>query len=271
MGGSFVHRGPEAVEFAHGRADDTSFLVTGWATYYGGPMSCPIFLDGSAWVRDCRRVQFSDLAGSVDGGLTEAITFRDVLAEGLVARPLLGPVVVVVHARDPRAAAECGADAAICSTMMVVERVIWNGDDATAPTPVTDAAVIRAILDAQQTQAAPFGPDSVNNDCTLPGLYDYALTVADDIAPRVTCAVLGPTVEALRRAVDQRAGVGPALREDAVQTESRSWRDGVLVAHVTYRWLVVENAALMVRTHATPTKQDRAFLERLVELLSPTR
>lgn len=269
MGGSFVHRGDEATDFAHAQADASSFLVTGWATYLGQPLSCPIPLDGSTWARDCGRVRFSDVAGITDARLTDAITFRHALARGVVARPLLGPVVVVVHARDPRAAAECGADVAVCSAMMVVERVIWKGDDATAPGPVTEAAVIAALVAAQHTEAAPFAADSVNNDCALPGLFDYALTVPDDVAPRVTCAVLAPSSDALHRAVDQRPGVAPALRSGAVQMEARSYLHGVLTAHVTYRWLVVDNAALMVRTHATPTMADRAFLERLVGLLSP--
>ena len=267
MGDSFVHRGTEAIEFARGRMDASAFLVAGWATYFGPPVSCPLVMDGSSWERDCRRVRLSDVAG-ISGEMTDAVTFRDLLAVPSSFPPLLGPVVVAVHARDPRAGA-CVPDPAVCAAMMVVERVVWSGDSATDPAPISGGDVAAALLEAQDTVAAPFGPGSQISLCTLPGLAVYALAVPDDVAPRVTCANLAPSTEAMRRAVDQRPGVGATLRPKAVVVESRSTLNGVLTAHVTYRWLVVENVALMVRTHATPTARDRAFLEKLVELLSP--
>ena len=267
MGGSFVHRGTEAIEFARGRTDAAAFLVTGWATYFGPPVSCPLFMDGSSWERDCWRVRLSDVAG-INGEMTDAVTFRDLLAVASPPPPILGPLVVAVHARDPRAS-DCVPDPAVCAAMMVVERVVWSGDSATDPAPISGDDVAAALLEAQDTVAAPFGPGSQVNECTLPGLSIYALTVPDDVAPRVTCANLAPSTEAMRRALDQPPGVAATLRPKAVVMEARSWLSGVLTAHVTYRWLVVENVALMVRTHAKPTAGDRAFLEKLVELLSP--
>ena len=267
MGGSFVHRGTEAIDFARGRMDASAFLVTGWATYFGPPVSCPLFMDGSSWERDCRRVRLSDVAGIADE-MTEAVTFRDLLAAPSPFPPLLGPVVVAAHARDLRAG-ECVPDPTVCAAMMVVERVVWSGDSATDPAPISGDAVAAALLEAQDTMAAPFGPGSQISLCRLPGLAVYALTVPDDVAPRVTCANVAPSTEAIRRAVDQAPGVVATLRPKAVVMESRSWLRGDLTAHVTYRWLVVENVALMVRTHAKPTAGDRAFLEQLVDLLSP--
>lgn len=266
MGGSFVHRGPEAIDFARGRTDDKSFLVAGWATYFGYPVSCPLFMDGSSWDRDCIRVGLTDEAGTVQK-MTNAVTFRDLLHGPTRIHLLLGPVVVAVHARDPRAG-ECTPDPAVCSAMMVAERVVWNGDAATQPGPIAGPDLAAAIKDAQGSVATPYVADTQLDQCRMPGLAIYQVDVPDDVAPLVTCANLASSPEVLRRALDQPPGVAATLRPKAVVMEARSGLHGVLTAHVTYRWLVVKNVALMVRTHATPTAEDRALLEELVALLS---
>jgi hypothetical protein len=153
--------------------------------------------------------------------------------------------------------------------MMVVDRIAWNGDAATEPSPVTRSALVAAILAAQGTAPVPFGPDTTNPGCGLPGLYLYAVETPDDATPMVTCAVMAPTIEARKHGLDRPDGVAAALRAKAVSMEARSYLHGVLTAHVTDRWLVVQNVALMVRTEADPTGKDRRFLEDLVAALQP--
>jgi len=264
MGETQVFRGQAAIDHAAQQTDETAFLVTGWVTYLGAPLSCPLTRGPfGSWTNGCGDARFSDVAGLGDPLITPAITFRFVLGE-----PLLGPIVVVVHVHDPRAP-ECETEKAICDRMMVVDRLVWRGDAATEPVPVTRQSLTETIVAAQGTVAEPYGPDSQNAGCQLPGLYLYAVMVPDDVTPKVVCAVMAPSKEALSRALDRPEGAAAALRPKAVQMESRSYLHNVLTAHVTIRWLVVENVALLIRTEADPTKRDRAFLEQLAAALSP--
>lgn len=264
MGDTPVFRGEVAIAHAATLQDDSPFLVAGWATYFGQPVSCALFFGPySSWRNRCGQVRFSDVAGAGNRTIDDAITFRFA-----VDGPLLGPVVAVVHVHDARADT-CDTDRAICDGIMVVDRIVWRGDSATEPAPVTRASLVSAIDTAQGTIAAPFGPTSQNAGCDLPGLYTYALHVPDDVTPKVICAVAAPSIEALRRALDQADGAAAALRPKAVQMESWSKLHNVVTAHVTDRWLVVENVALMVRTQAEPTTKDRRFLDQLVAALQP--
>ena len=157
-----VLRGQAALDFADEQVDAAPFLVGGWVTYLPGPRFCPLIPNEEAgsWTRDCGPAQFADVAGTDDEKLTAAITFRFVLP-GLRT----GPVIAEVHVNDPRAD-ECGAARAACDAMMVVERTLWTGDDATAPGPLTAVAVADALTTAQGSRdMRAWGDNSVFKDC----------------------------------------------------------------------------------------------------------
>jgi hypothetical protein len=263
MGNSPVFRGLDAIEFAAGRTHTTPFLVTGWVTYWGGPFSCPFQPAGEPppWSRDCDRARFADLAGGLGGAIADAITFRYVLNAVQT-----GPVVAVVHVRDPRAT-ECGADAPFCAAMMVVDRIVWAGDSATAPGPL-DADEVGRVLETVQgsTDLEPLG-DGPILDCgeLLPAAEAYTVNSGRLMTPGVTLVQLEPTVDALHRAKDLPPGVEAALGDRSVSCTILSHAGPS--SSTTYRWLLIENAALLVRTSSTPTAKDRAFLERLEALL----
>jgi hypothetical protein len=224
-------------------------------------------LDGSSWQRDCIRVRLTDVAGTVDGELTDAITFRDLLGRGTPLRPF-APLVAVAHARDPRSS-ECTPEPSVCAAMMVVERVLWQGDAATDPGPITAADAAAAVGALQDVKLEPEALDMPAGVCDRQGLYPFVAYVPEDVTPGVTCADIGPSTEALRRAIHQAEGVNAALSPEAVLLESRGTLHGVTTSHVKYRWLVIENVAFLVRTQANPTRKDRAFLEKLMESLRP--
>ena len=250
-----VLRGDAALAFADEQADATSFLIGGWVTYYPGPRFCPIVPseEQGAWTRDCGPPEFTDIAGTVDQGLTKAITFRFAL-DGLPT----GPVIAEVHVHDPRAG-ECGPARAACDAMMVVERTIWAGDDATAPRPLTPAAVADVIATAQGSRdMRAWGEGSVFKDCgsTLPSAVLFTVDSGNGLTPGVTLVELEPTIDAMTRAA-------PA---NAVECETQALIDGVMTS-TDHRWLVVANAALLVRTNGEPTPEDRAFIDQLGRIL----
>lgn len=266
MGSSPVFRGRAAVDNAAAQVDTAPFLVTGWATFRGGPMSCPVVLDGRTWANECMRVRLSDIAGAIDDELTAAITFRDVFDQ--LGGYFSGPLAAVVHARDPRAAS-CEPDPAVCSAMMVVDRIVWRGDEATAPHPIDAARVGTSLATLQGSGVTPMGAGVNASGCGsagLPASLELAVDVGARRIPAVTSVTLGPTADAIHRAVPRPDGVDAALRPKAVDCEVYATA-GSSDLHVTYRWLLFDNAAALVRTHPEPTAKDRAFMEEFVRLL----
>jgi hypothetical protein len=246
-----VLRGQAALDFADAQADATSFLVGGWVTYYPGTRLCPIVPEdeSGSWTRDCGPARFTDVAGTVDEELTNAITFHFVL-EGLRT----GPVIAEVHVHDPRAG-ECGAARAACDALMVVERAIWTGDDARAAGPLTAAGIADVLVAAQGSRdMRAMGDGSVFTDCgsELPSAQLFSVESGNALTPGVTLVELEPTIDAMRRAA-------PA---NAVECETQALINGVMTS-TDHRWLVVANAALLVRTNGEPTGKDLAFIDRL--------
>lgn len=140
-------RGAAALARAQSAMDDSPFLVVGWVTYLPGPVFCPAQSAGdTSWLHDCVRPAFSDLAGADDATLSAAVTFRFALS-GLAS----GPVVAAVAVHDPRASS-CGAATAACDRLMVVQRIVWTGDGAADPQPISVSAV-QAVLGSQQRGA----------------------------------------------------------------------------------------------------------------------
>lgn len=247
-----VLRGEAALAFADGQADATSFLVAGWVTYQSGIRYCPMIPadEAQSWTRDCGRAQFADVAGTVDPAMTNAVSFRYVL-DGLAT----GPVIAEVQVHDPRAA-ECGAASVACDAMMVVQRMVWTGDDATAPAPLTADAVAKVLVAEQGSRdMRAWGDDSVFVGCgeAFPSSQVFTVASGDALKPGVTIVLLEPSIDAMRRAAPDRA----------IACESHAFLHGLETDATDYRWLVVANAALLVRSHGEPTPDDRAFIDGL--------
>jgi hypothetical protein len=269
IGDQLVLRGQAAIDFAASQIDDTPFLVGGWVDYEGGTRYCTIGPPPGhySWRSDCQHATFADLAGSWSPAQNDAITFHYAL-EGLHT----GPVVAVVRVHDPRAETCGAAVTSICDGMMVVQSVIWSGDLATAAGPLTPTDVRDAL--------ARLGvPGKMGDSCTLPpwnncgveslGSADvYPFMVGDAVDPAVTAISVEPTAAALQRALPGETGVDAALLKAAIVTHVGS-KDGFGAPWiwVDLRWLVVDNVALLVRTHSPATAGDRRFLERLVAAL----
>jgi hypothetical protein len=260
--GAPVLRGAAALANAKAVGDDTPFLVAGWLSWVPGARFCPLFDDGSTWLRDCGRPAISDLAGAQDPALTAAITFRFVLD-----RVSTGPIVARVRVHDPRAST-CGSDMAQCDRMMVVLGIAWAGDDATAPRPLSVDAVELALRSLNvSADIVPRGSElseSCGND--LAGADVSFLAAPERVWPLVTAIEIEPSVAARQRALVVPTGAPGSLTGSALvstafsRTPSGSWSEEC-------RWLAISNVALVVRTHHSPTAADRAFLDRLAAAL----
>lgn len=257
LGDAVVHRAGDALDYAASQVDATAFLVTGWVTFLDGVYFCSAFANNRDWLHECPAASFSNTAGASDTVFTGRITFHNVL-DGLAS----GPVVAVVHVHDPRAA-QCGDAAAACDRMMVVDRIVWHGDAATAPRPITEAGVSRALVTVQaSTDMALYSKDSLSQFCedALPGALYYTVPSGSDRTPGVIGVELEPDAAAMSRASPVTPGVAGALRESALC--------GIVDGRTEYRSFVVANAVLIVRTHHGPTTTDQAFLRRLGALLT---
>jgi len=260
--GAPVLRGAAALAHAQSVTDDTPFLVASWVTWVPGVRFCPLFDDGSTWLRDCERPAVSDLAGAQDPALTDAITFRFVLDQVST-----GPIVIRVRVHDPRSST-CGTATAQCDRMMVALGIVWAGDDPTTPRPLSVDAVELALrgLHASAT-IVPRGSD-LSFPCgdDLAAADVYYLAAPPRVWPLVTTIEIEPSVAARERALAVTAGASGALSRSALlstmfsRTPSGSWSEEC-------RWLAISNVALVVRTHHGPTAADRAFLGRLAAAL----
>jgi hypothetical protein len=272
IGGQPVLRGQAAMAYATTRTDDAPFLVTGWVDYIGGTRYCAAGPqpDESSWRRDCVGATMAHPAGSFSPELIDAITNHYVL-EDLHS----GPVVAVVRVHDSRAS-DCGTKVrAICDAMMVVQRVTWSGDSATAAGPLTPTGVRDALVRIGV-------PGEMGASCSVPPWIGcgidaltsadaYPVVVGDDTAPAITAISIEPSVAALQRALPRADGVDAALKKGAIVMHAGSKNGfGAPWVYVDYRWLVVGNVALLIRTHSPATNKDRTFMERLVAALATT-
>lgn len=262
VAGKPVHRGSEAITFAASVGETSSFLVGLWITPRFGPFSCPIALPGHwDWRNACASPGLSDTAGTLDGGMYAAITFRFSSSQ-----PPSGPAVVSVHVHDPRAA-DCTPDPTICDRMMVVDGVVWSGDTATDPVGLTTDRVTAALrsVDARFV-ATPLGPRVSPRDCWsgVPGATSLAVSGGHSGPPSVTYVGIAPSAIARARAVPDRS---------VFDAKAVMCRDATIGApndpdnHVV-RWLAFDNVALLVTTHTVPTAGDRAFIDELMAALA---
>lgn len=259
--GQPVLRGAAALAHAQAATDDTPFLIAGWLTYLPGVRSCPIQLVGdTSWLHDCVTVGFSDIAGAEDPALTKAVTFRFDLSD-----LSSGPTVAEVEVHDSRASS-CGSATPACARLMVVQRIVWAGDQATAPGPLSFDAVQPVIRAVQESaDITPYGPGSMLEDCgpDLSAARLYLVANKESSVPAVTIVEIEPTSIARGRALSLATGLDGTLKPAAVACTVLSTTPTSSRA-VDYRWLAVQNVALLVRTHHGPTSADRAFLAALV-------
>lgn len=243
--------------------DMAPFLVGGWVrvTPPDVPMSCPA-LAGTTWLNSCRGPWFAFLAGTSAFPLAVPITFHFVTGP-----PSTGPVVVKVHVHDPRAP-ECGAQAPACAQAMVVERILWTGDSATDPRPLT-IGLVRQVL-------APLDPGlTLDDDRMAIGGCDaesasavsYEANRAPASGPAVLSVAIEPSTVARERSLGQAPGAAAALASGwrprgPICGESGTGAGGK-TTWVAYRALAVANVVVSVQTSITLTAADQSFVERL--------
>jgi hypothetical protein len=250
--GKPVLRGKAALARAAASTDTTPFLVGGWVTYVPGYRFCTAQFGDQPWSHDCTQAGLSDAAGALEPKLTAAVTFHFVLTNLAT-----GPVVAHVEVHDPRASS-CGTAAAVCDRMMVVQQVVWAGDAATAPRPISADAVAHALATVQPGATVKPGSDFCAD--ALPAAQVETVKANGKGTPRVTAVEVEPSTAARRRAVPQDEGAAAAFRSSALVCTV----DGLM----GYRWLVVANVAVMVRVHLVVTASDRAFVDRLATALT---
>ena len=160
-----VFRGVAALDHERAATDATPFLLGGWVTFIPGIFySCPAeTAPADLWLALCGQPAFSDVAGDTNGNLVAQgeLTFHFADVSHLES----GPAILRVHVHDPRAG-QCGAQQTICARAMVVEAVLWTGDDATAPRPLSIAAVSVALHGvAPDATLVPEGNGVYGADC----------------------------------------------------------------------------------------------------------
>ncbi|MFI5258126.1 MAG: hypothetical protein ACHQ01_00730 [Candidatus Limnocylindrales bacterium] len=263
--GQPVLRWTDALARRSTATDDTPFLAGGWLDIPVGASSCPAsHADPSAppttWISNggCQFNYVSTDAGSQPTTQNGVTTFR--FYKGNLTS---GPAIMRVHIHDPRAT-QCGYQEAICDDMIVVDDVVWTGDAATAPHPLSVAQVIAAATVVSPTSGlrAP-APDVWGCGASVTDglMLCPPLTPATPYTSPIAGAAVLPSSDALARALPGATpGVVGALQPSAVAWSSGTGGD--------YRRLVVDNVVVFVRTSlGGPDQSDRAFLTQLVAAL----
>jgi hypothetical protein len=262
LDGQPVLRAEAALDYARGLVSATPFLLGGWVTVLPGPPpACPALptAGSSPWLFACGQPAFSDMAGDANGNLVAEgeLTFHFVDWSQLQS----GPAILRVHVRDARAS-ECGDEQTRCAQAMVVQTIVWTGDEATAPRPLDLSQTKRDLgsvipgIDLAPVDGAPIP------DCgpILPSTSDYLVTNPPADAPSVALVEIAPSSDALARALSIGEGSAAALSGPPLGiTGSRGGFE--------CRWLRVANVALIVHTSSPPRSTDRSFMNSLVAAL----
>jgi hypothetical protein len=263
--GQQVLRDGDAI--AHAKTADGSqpFYLGAWLTPVtpkagsASPAPCPSTGCGPA-------VAIADKAGTVDAPLAKATDFHQLAGVTFGA----GPAVLQVHSHDP--AAVCNQSS--CDSSMVVDAVIWSGDAATAPTPISLDDATTAISSAVPAISfAAIGSSIVDCGQQLPAAtLLVAEPPADESgasAPRdwVASVSVAPSVDALNAALDAIAkpktpSAGPGT-ENVFSRANLICRAQPNGPSRTFHYLIVDNVALVVATPDNATLPDRVFLQGL--------
>jgi hypothetical protein len=144
------------------------------------------WLDSSCPVTE----NIGDAPGMASRVLAEALRFD---TTGIAP----GPVIVRVHTHDAAAEQCLPEDIVACRSVMVGERVVWNGDSETSPGPITTA-------DVEHVFGVRASSDTLNLCTTqLPGVAVYALYQPSD-----DMVAVFPSVAALQAFAPQAAAQG---------------------------------------------------------------
>ena len=245
----------------------TPFLTGAWLTIPVGVAFCPAgHADPSApsttWLVDdgCRFNYVSAEAGGTPTtqlGVTTFLFYK--------GQPTTGPAIMRVHVHDPRAG-QCGYQKAICDRMIVVDDIVWSGDAVTDPHPLSVADVMAATTQVSPTSGlrAP-GPSvfGCGAGATDGLVMCPAMTPGASYTSPVAGAVVLPSPEALARALPAYTlGVDGALGPSAVL-----WTEVGSLGSWVYRWLIIDNVGIIVRTDGGDAAADRAFLTKLFAAL----
>lgn len=270
--GQPVIRWDQALQLRMTLTDSTPFLVGVWLTVQTGPVWCPADTgpDPSApdsWIPTggCIFSYVGADAGAQIPNESQIVTFKFAGAQ-----PATGSAIMRVHVNDPRAT-QCGYRASTCAQMIVVDQILWTGDAATDPYPLDVADVMAATKQASPTSdlQAP-GPSVWGCGASLTSGLTMCppLETGKPYDTPIVGAVVLPSVNAVARAlpdvVPGLEGVSAAAAKISTGTltiGNESWTND-------YRWLVVDNVAIVVRTTpGGPSDAGKAFLSTLIAAL----
>jgi hypothetical protein len=244
MGTDVVTRPADAARNARLLRDDEPFFVAGWLhdPLAGQPAPCPASL--SFLVPTCGGIQLADTPGGQPADLDLAFPTN------LEPAPSDGPVILRVHAQDRRAALCPSALRIACRRALVVEAVVWTGDDWTATRPL-DILTVLFRLGAGQTGAVT-ALDAQPAAC-IPALpHETYLGAPGMTVGRI--AVFPTTTDRERFVAAASAGWIAGTQPDGAPCRSP-------IAEAS-SWVSVDNAAVEVREPdgATITLIERAVL-----------
>jgi hypothetical protein len=264
-----VLRDGDAIAHAKAATSTNPFYLGAWLTPVtpkpstASPQPCPGAGCGP-------QIAIADKAGSIDPPLNKATDFHQLAGVALAA----GPVVLQVHSQDPNAV--CGDKS--CNSTMVVDAVIWNGDAATAPAPYTVDDVTAAITNhLPDTSFQAIGTPIVDCGTQLPATT-LLVTVppADESgisAPRdwVSSVSIAPSVAAMNEALDSVAKAKtPSARpgtENVLSKANLVCREQPGGPFRTFRYLVLDNIAVVIATSSDPSLEERVFITQLANAL----
>ena len=231
--GKPVLRGQAALEHAGRSTDTTPFYVAFWSGVNPPRWGCRA-VDGRTPLSCTDLTNVGDQAGVPWQPLGKALRLL-----GLSALPSDAPVIARVHTHDPNWSDCVPSEMVACEHLMIGDAVLWSGDAATAPHPVT----------VEQATAAFGAPKTAMwGDCLAQQIPGVALLPFDmpgypaDIAQKGVIAIF-PSIEALAVAAPDAAARGES---EAVPT-GHQWDcayNGIYTRRV--HWLARANVLMGV-------------------------
>lgn len=232
--GEPVLRAVDARNVADGQTDASSFLVGGW--YIGPqPVPCPAPIDRHPLAWSCGPAMLGERPATGALALGPGPTISE------------GPVVVAVHVHDPSASGCLPENRARCEMTIVVDRVVWSGDEVTNTAPLRIQDVVMALRQDIAGFTVEVGlPGWATCD---PGWPDVSWVSTS--ATGVTIVLVFPTI-ADREAVDQnfRSSGWTGIDGCSVDTYGDPWH-----------WVAVDN--VMVSTTDALAERTRMRLEAM--------
>ncbi len=262
------------LDVAAGRtgSEATSYLLGGWSTPGRFARSCPVVPAGNAasvLIPPCGgwRIGETPLVPEPALGSSVGVVIEDV--SGPMPR---GPVVLRVHTDDPRAASCPAAMRARCQAAIVVDEVVWVGQE----DPVAATAPLRAdqVADALRTVFSDLEFRSRRTRCPE---GEFCALDPSMVAFGNACNPGWPTQSWLANeaqlgrilvfpSVAARRGTeGNLTRRGWVGTDATGSRCSVLFdADAASAWVAVENVIVEVRVAASgPTPEQQARIEAI--------